>query len=104
MLSVFQRLFAKTIGLLEESGISSSPVSTSLPWEGRRQVTGGAESISGKNNLRFLVVDNKADKVSIVARTVALPGKFDPCAARAVGLKLQDGASTCGETSPHSSI
>lgn len=57
-----------------------------------------------QKNLRFLVVDDKADEVSIVARTVALPGKFDPCAARAVGLKLQDGASTCGKKSPHSSI
>lgn len=72
---------------------------------GRKEaLTGGAEGTSGKSNLRFLVVDDKADEVSIVARTVTLPSKFDPRAARAVGLELQDGASTCGKKSSHSSI
>lgn len=49
-----------------------------------------------KKNVRFLVVDDEADEVSVVARPIALPGEFDPGAARAVGLKLQDGTSACG--------
>lgn len=52
-----------------------------------------------KKNLRLLVVDDKADEVSVVRGTVALPGQFDPCTAGAVGLKLQDGAFTCREKS-----
>lgn len=49
---------------------------------------------SSRGNLRLLVVDDKADEVSVVWRAVPLPGQFDPCTAGAVGLKLQDGAFT----------
>lgn len=55
-----------------------------------------SEAIDLLKDLRFLVVDDEADEVSVVPRAIALPGEFDPCAAGAVGLKLQDGASTCG--------
>jgi len=45
-------------------------------------------------NLRLLVVDDKADEVSVVGGAVALPGQFDPCTAGAVGLERQDRAFT----------
>ncbi len=48
-------------------------------------------------NLRLREVDDKADEVSVVRRTVTLPGQFDPCTAGAVGLKLQDGTLTYGD-------
>lgn len=47
-------------------------------------------------NVRFLVVDDKADEVSVVRGAIALPGEFDPCTAGAVGLKLQDSTFTYG--------
>lgn len=46
------------------------------------------------SNLRFLVVDYKADEVSVVGRSVALPCQLDPRAAGGVGCKPQDGAFT----------
>lgn len=49
-------------------------------------------------NLRLLVVNNKADQVSVVGGTIALPGQFDPCTASAVGLELQDCAFTWGHS------
>lgn len=45
-------------------------------------------------NLRLLVVEDKADEVSVVRGPVALPSQFDPCTAGAVGLKLQNSAFT----------
>ena len=54
----------------------------------RRRCLGG--------NLRFLVVDDKADEVSVVGWAVAQPGQFDPGTSGAVGLKLQHGAFTWG--------
>lgn len=44
--------------------------------------------------VRLLVVDDKADEVSIVWRPVALPGQFDSRTAGAVGFKFQYGAFT----------
>lgn len=39
-------------------------------------------------HLRLLVVDDKADEVSVVGGPVAFPGQFDPFTAGAVGFKL----------------
>lgn len=48
----------------------------------------------GHSYVRLLVVDDKADEVSVVWRPVALPGQFDPRTAGAVGFKFQYSAFT----------
>ena len=54
------------------------------------------EEVFRVENLRFLVVDDEADQVSVVRGPVPQPGQLDPGAAGGVGLELQDGAFTWG--------
>lgn len=57
-----------------------------------------------QEDVRLFEVDDEADEVSVVGRSVPLPGQLDPCAAGAIGRKRKDGAFTCGNHScSHSS-
>lgn len=42
------------------------------------------ETTDGKENVRLFEVDDKADEVSVVRRSVPLPGQFNPCATGTV--------------------
>lgn len=57
------------------------------------------KATNGKENVRLFEVDDKADEVSVVRRSVPLPGQFDPCATGTVWCKCKDSAFTCGNQS-----
>lgn len=42
------------------------------------------ETTDEKENVRLFEVDDKADEVSVVRRSVPLPGQFNPCATGTV--------------------
>lgn len=57
------------------------------------------ETTDEKENVRLFEVDDKADEVSVVRRSVPLPGQFNPRATGTVWRKCEDGAFACGNQS-----